>query len=258
MKYFALALLASPVAAAGDPAPICTDRPTKANALCTVPAGKVQWEASAVGWSLTKLDGSRSDLLTLGSSYAKVGLSDRSDLQIGFTPYLRSTVKQDGSRNRVSGFGDVVIRYKHRLTKDGAKLQIGVIPFVKLPTAAHGLGNDKAEGGLAVPVSFPAGAATVTVGPELDWIADGDGDGHHLGVVNLVNLAVPVAARLTLAAEIWSNFNVDPTGTAKQVSADAALAYALSNDVQLDAGANLGLTRDTTDIELYGGLSVRF
>src|SRR4029077_10005686 len=60
MKYFALALLASPVAAAGDPAPICTDRPTKANALCTVPAGRLQFETSAVGWSLTKLYGSRS------------------------------------------------------------------------------------------------------------------------------------------------------------------------------------------------------
>jgi hypothetical protein len=258
MKYFALALLASPVAAAGEPAPICTDRPTKANALCTVPAGRLQLETSAVGWSLTKLDGSRSELLTIGSSFAKIGLSDRSDLQVGFTPYVRLTVKQDGSRNRVSGFGDVVVRYKRRLTSDAAKLQVGVIPFVKLPTAADGLGNGKAEGGLAVPISFPAGAATLTLGPELDLIADADGGGRYFGLINLVNLALPVAPRLTFAGEIWTNFNFDPAGTAKQASADAALAYALSNGLQLDAGANLGLTRDTPDLELYGGLSVGF
>jgi len=38
----------------------------------------------------------------------------------------------------------------------------------------------------------------------------------------------------------------------------AAFAYALSSDLQLDAGANLGLTDDSPDIELYAGLSLRF
>ena len=49
-----------------------------------------------------------------------------------------------------------------------------------------------------------------------------------------------------------------PAGTVKQASADAALAYAVSNRLQLDAGANLGLTRETPDVELYVGASVRF
>jgi hypothetical protein len=37
-----------------------------------------------------------------------------------------------------------------------------------------------------------------------------------------------------------------------------AVAYLISNDVQLDAGANFGLNRNTPDIELYSGVSVRF
>lgn len=258
MKYPALALLALPMAAGAEPSPICTDRPTKANALCTVPVGKLQLETSAVSWSLTKADGARSELLTLGSSFFKVGLSQHSDLQIGFTPYVSSSAKQDGTRNRISGFGDVVVRYKHRLTSDASKLQIGIIPFSKLPTARDGIGNEKVEGGLAVPISFPAGAATVTLGPELDLLADSDGSGHHLGVINLANLSISVAPRLNLVGEVWTNFNFDPGGSIKQASADAALAYALSDDLQLDAGANLGLTRDTSDIELYAGLSARF
>jgi hypothetical protein len=32
----------------------------------------------------------------------------------------------------------------------------------------------------------------------------------------------------------------------------------LGNDVQLDAGANFGLNRVTPDVEIYGGVSVRF
>jgi len=46
--------------------------------------------------------------------------------------------------------------------------------------------------------------------------------------------------------------------TVKQATADAALAYAVSDSVQVDTGANIGLTRDTPDVELYGGLSLRF
>jgi len=239
--------------------PICADRPAKANGTCTVPEGKFQVESGFVGWSLTKSRGTRSELTYLGSTVLKLGLSDHSDLEVGFTPYARLKVSDAASRTRVSGFGDMVIRYKHRLTSDDARTQVAVIPFIKLPTAAHDLGNGKVEGGVALPVTVAASpAVSVTFGPELDLLSDGDGQGRHVAVVNLVNVSAPVAPRLSLAGELWTNFNFDPSGTVKQASADAALAFAVSNSVQIDSGVNLGLTRDTPDIELYGGVAVRF
>ena len=252
-------LLALAMAADAGAPPICTDRPTKANAVCTVPPGRVQLESSLAGWSLTKAGGTRTEILSVGSSVAKLGLSDRSDLQVGFTPYAHVQVTAAGARDRASGFGDVIIRYKRRLTEDDARLQVAAIPFIKLPTAAKGLGTDKTEGGLAVPVSFAlAGPLTMTLGPEVDLLADGDGDGRHVAVINLVNVAGPIAPGLTLVGELWSNFNFDPAGTVRQASLDSALAYAVSSDVQLDAGTNLGLTRDTPDVEVYAGVSARF
>jgi hypothetical protein len=251
-----MALLLAAEAAA---APICTDRPTKANATCTVPAGQFQLEANAFGWSLTEAADARTELMSAGSSTLKIGLTARSDLQIAFTPYLQQTVKQSGESDRLSGFGDMVLRYKHRLTVDAAPVQVAVIPFVKLPTAAAGLGNDRVEGGLAIPVSFAlAGPVTMTLGPEADLLADGDGRGRHPAIVNLVNVAAPLAPRLTLVGEFWTNFNFDPSGTVKQASADVAVTYLASAGLQLDAGANAGLTRQTADIELYAGMSVRF
>ena len=110
-----------------------------------------------------------------------------------------------------------------------------------------------------MPVSFAlAGPVTMTFGPEArparrrrrPWPARRDREPRQL--------AGPIAPRLTLAGELWTNFNFDPAGTVKQASADAALAYAVSNNVQLDAGANIGLTRDTPDVELYAGASLRF
>ncbi len=254
----ALALAASPGHAADAEPPICTDRPSKANGTCTVPAGKFQLEAGLAGWTLFKVDGVRAELLTLGSSFAKLGLTDRSDLQIGFTPYARVTVKAGGVTDHISGFGDVIVRYKHRLTRDDAKAQVGVIPFVKVPTAKDGIGNGKVEGGIAVPIAFTIGKASLTFGPEIDLLADVAGRGRHAAVVNLVNVGLPVADRLTLGLELWSNFNFDPDGTIRQASADAALAYLVTDRFQLDIGANAGLTKDTPDVEVYGGLSVRY
>ena len=120
------------------------------------------------------------------------------------------------------------------------------------------LGNGKAEGGLAVPVSFALGPATLTLGPEVDLLADAGGHGRHAAIVQLVNLAASVAPRLTLAGELWANWNFDPDGTVRQASADFAAAYAVTRTFQADAGANFGLNRDTADVELYAGASIRF
>jgi hypothetical protein len=36
------------------------------------------------------------------------------------------------------------------------------------------------------------------------------------------------------------------------------VAYLLNKEVQVDAGANFGLNRQTPDVELYAGVSKRF
>ena len=52
--------------------------------------------------------------------------------------------------------------------------------------------------------------------------------------------------------------NFDPARTVTLASADAALAYVVTNRLQIDGGANFGLNDDTPDVELYAGLSFRF
>jgi hypothetical protein len=258
-RWAALALAAGAAGAAhAEDAPICADRPAKANAVCTAPPGTVQLETAAADWSFTRSGGSRVELLTVGASYAKLGLSDSSDIEIGLTPYAASTAR-GGTERRVSGIGDVMARYKLRFTGAEARVQVAWIPWVKLPTATHGLGNNAVEGGMALPVSFAlSGPMTLTLGPELDALADVAGNGRHFAIVNLVNVSAPIAPRVTLSGELWSNVDFQPGARTTSVSADAALAYALSNHVQLDLGANFGLTSATPDVEAYAGLSLRF
>ena len=246
------------VAAAANMPPICTDRPTKANAICTVPKGSFQLETSALGWTLTKAGGAKSSTVYMGQSILKYGLTDRSDVQLGFTPYVR--IRNSGASADHTGVGDIIVRYKHRVSAQDSPVQVDLLPFVKIPTAKQGIGNRRMEGGLAAPISFGLGSGvTATLGPEVDLLADGDGQRPASGDWSISSICRrPSRPRLTLIGELWSNLSFDPAGTIKQASADAAVAYAISGSMQLDAGVNAGLTSDTPDIELYAGVSLRF
>jgi hypothetical protein len=247
-------------AAAADQPPICADRPGKATSACTVPAGHWQIETGFADWTLQKDSGERDTSLLLGQTIVKYGLSNSSDLELEVTPWERATSRGRGFHEGASGFGDIDLIYKQQLTPADAALQAIVMPLVKIPTANHSLGNGKWEGGLLAPIAYAIPKSPFSVGftPELDWAADADGRGHHAAMVQVASLGWQASATLNLSAEIWGQWDWDPSGTTRQASADGAAAYLLSNDVQLDAGANFGLNRATPDVELYAGLSKRF
>lgn len=109
------------------------------------------------------------------------------------------------------------------------------------------------------PIALPLpGGFSLTLGPELDVLADADGAGHHGALINLVNMAHPLGSKMTVAFELWDSVNRDPSGTIRQRSADVALSYLVGPALQLDVGANIGLTHDTPDRQLYLGFSTRF
>jgi hypothetical protein len=251
---------AAAAAAAADQAPICPDRPSKATGTCTVPAGHWQVETGLVDWTRDRSDGVRSDLMLIGSSLIKYGLSDRADLELGITPLMLMRTRGGGGHERHSGFGDMLVRAKYRLTADDAPIAIALDPFVKLPTASRHLGNRKVEAGIVAAVSAPLGRSplTLSMAPEADWRADADGHGHHAAMIQLVNLGLAASSRLSLGAELWGQWDWDPSGTGRQASADGSIAYLVSNSVQIDGGANFGLNRETPDVELYAGVSKRF
>lgn len=242
-----------------DPGPICTDRPTKSNAACTVPKGMFQIETDIFNWTRTEAGGARADVYLYTNPTLKYGLTDSSDIELNIAPYVEVETRAGGVRTSRGGPGDLVLRYKQRLTAADAKTQIGLIPFVKAPTARRGIGNGEWEGGIILPVNIALGGATLTIVPELDLLADSNDPGdRHVQFQGLANLAFAVAPRTTLAVELWTAQNFDPAGTVRQYSADAAITYLINDNLQLDCGGNLGLNRATPDLQLYLGLSTRF
>ena len=253
-------LLGWSCAAAADEQPICADRPSKSTGPCTVPFGKWQVETGLVDWTRDTSDGVRTDTATWASTGIKYGISGNADLELWITPLETERVHGPGLAEHHSSFGDTLLRVKYRLTGADAPVEVALDPFVKLPTANHRLGNGKVEGGLLLPVSAQLGKGplTLSLDPELDLLADADGHGRHLATQQVVNLGVQLSDALSLSTEVWMMRDWDPSGTGKQASWDAAAAYLVGKDVQLDAGANFGLNRQTPDVELYTGVSVRF
>jgi hypothetical protein len=247
-------------AAAADEQPICPTRPGKATAVCTVPAGHWQIETGLADWSLQNNDGERDTSLVIGQTTVKYGLSDRSDVELTITPWQRQTSRGPGFHDRASGFGDLVVSYKNELTKSDAALQLTVLPFLKIPTARQPIGNGKWEGGLLIPMQYTIGKSpfSINLTPEIDWAADADGHGHHAAMVQVASLGWQINPKLSISGEIWGKWDWDPAGTTRQASADTSVAYLVNTDLQLDAGANFGLNRNTPDVELYTGISKRF
>ena len=176
--------------AAADEQPICADRPGKATSACTVPTGRWQVETGLADWALQKGGDERDTSLTLGETTVKFGLTSGSDIEVDVTPWERSTSRLGTVHESASGFGDLDVIYKQRVTSRDGPLQIIVMPFVKLPTANDRLGNGKWEGGVLAPIGYVIPKSPFSIGatPEFDWVADADGHGHHLAMQQVATL----------------------------------------------------------------------
>ncbi|MEA9580638.1 MULTISPECIES: transporter [Xanthomonas] len=241
-------------------AALCTDRPTKANSTCTVPTGAWQLESDIGSYTRDSQPGTRIETSVFTNPTLKYGVSDRIDLQLNWAPQLqvKTTDRATGARSSLSGGGDIYLRMKARFYESDTAT-VAVLPFVKAPTARTGLGNDEWEGGVALPINFVLpNSFSLTFGPEVDWLADSDGSGKHVAIVNAINLARPLTPKLSMAVEVWSSINRDPAETIEQYSADIAAAYLINPLLQLDVGANFGLNDRTPDAQVYVGMAHRF
>lgn len=244
---------------ADTPPALCTDRPTRSNVVCTVPAGDVQIETDLPNWTRNTDAGVRTDVVLPLNPYLKLGVGPNTDIEANIAPYVDIRTRGDGATDHVRGVGDLYLRVKQRFTDASRPLQVGLIPFVKAPLAKRAIGNREWEGGVALPVQYTLpGGWTLTTSPELDVLADGDGSGRHVQLIGTANVGKSLSPKVTAYAELWTAQNYDPTATVRQYSADVAVAYLLTPVVQLDVGGNIGLNRSTPDAQLYLGVSTRF
>lgn len=238
-----------------------TDRPDKTENPHTMDAGRFQLEMDVATFTSDR-DGqanTRTRTLNLAPINLKYGLDDRTDVQLIFDSYLRQSVKDQttGARETAQGIGDVTLRVKRNLWgNDNGGTALALMPFVKLPTNVNGLGNGSVEFGVIAPVSANlSDRISLAAMTEIDWVEQKDGSGLTSSFVNSASLGFDLTDKLGIYTEL---FTEKPSDRPWEATFDVGTTLAISDDLQLDAGVNVGLTEAADDVMVFAGLSRRF
>jgi hypothetical protein len=241
-----------------------TDRPGKSDNPITVDAGHIQieldgWDYSFDHWSPQR---QTTRQVVYGAPELKLGLTSWSEFDAILPVYetldQRSRVGQ--GVQRASGQGDLMLGGKANFWgDDGGDTAFGVAGFMKVPTAAAGLGNNRVEFTVNTPfvTALPA-QFSLTVEPALGLLREQVKQGYTGDYQMLLNLSRPIIGKaVTAAIELSLDYSSDHnTGTRDTI--DPSVQWQLGKNLQLDAGAYVGLTKAAVDYNPYVGISVRY
>jgi len=235
-----------------------TDRPSVTEGPFTVDAGHIQWEMSLVEYTYDYDHGSRTDGYSVAPFNARIGLLNNLELDVILSPYLNIYTRSRTRSSHLAGIGDTQVRAKLNFWgNDGATTAFGLLPFVNLPTGYDGLSNHHVEGGLIVPfaMQLPAKFAVGAMA-EFDINRNTANDGYGFDFVHSITLGREFTEQLNVYIEYVGVAPVQ-TGKTYLASFDTGLTYAITENVQVDLGINIGLSRHANDFTVFSGLTFR-
>jgi hypothetical protein len=240
---------------------LATDRPDRTESARSIPAGWVQVEANVVAWSRDREAGEGTRDLGVAQVNLKVGLLPNVDLQLVTEAWSRQTVEgPDGAEiARASGSGLIMGRLKVNLWgNDGGRTALALMPFAGSVRHDAAPGADAGHGavaGLIVPFALDLGGDwSLGAQLEVDFVDDPSGAWRTIWAQS-ITIGRPIVGPLSGYVEL---FHASGGGEAREVTGDGGLTLGLTDDLQLDAGVNLGLSKGADDLNPFLGLAVRF
>lgn len=222
------------------------DRPDATESPITVDAGV--WVMEASYFDFRRNEGL--DTYKVADINLKVGLNHRSELGITIDSYAW----QD-TPGGAKGFGDVELAYKYNLWgNDQGSTALALFPFVKIPTGTQ-LSNGKVEGGLIIPFALDV-SDSVEFGlmAEIDAVYDDELDRYDLAFVHSAVIGLDLTERVGVFTEY---IGVAGPG-AYQAYFAGGFTLALSEDLLLDCGTEVGLNSAAEELGVFAGFTKRF
>ncbi|MET4074327.1 transporter [Hymenobacter sp. UYCo722] len=238
--------------------PMVPDRPGITESPYSVDAGHFQYETDVVRL-LTRRDGTTHGRdWYINHALGKIGLSNRTDLQVGLDSYTdtRNYDDADPSQNAVyRGVGDLTLRLKHTLVgDDNSRWALGLIGYATLPTGGP-RGDGAVEYGAVLPVVFQItkpwniGGQVAT---QVYW--DRETRSRYLQLTPTFTTSYEVVKRLQVFAELVGYKDVRQSQWGSSIN--TGLQLAVSDNVQFDLGTHQPIT-NSVDHEYFFGLSFR-
>lgn len=239
---------------------LSTDRPDTTESPYSVPAGHVQVEMDLFKSTRDKGGGAESESTAFASFNFKLGLTDASDIQFVFDPYIVEYTREAKGepRSRVSGTGDLTIRYKYNLWgNDEGDTALALMPFVTVPTNQRDLGPEETEGGLIVPFGLSLGDTTALgMMAEIDYLEDGDREDHHFEYIGTITVGQGITDEVGVFAEFVSVSSDEADSQWVGIS-NIGFTYGVTDNVQFDGGFGFGLNDAADDLTMFTGLTIR-
>lgn len=244
-----------------------TDRPDTTESPFTVDAGHFQFEADLVNFSRrgSDEDGNTTEDLLFASTNLKIGLLNNVDLQLVVQPYHRSRIEFSDTKRveQTAGFDVLVPRVKVNIygndsSGEPGSTALAIMPFISIPTVRNGIGGNFVEGGLIIPFAINlSDKFALALMTEFDLVKNAKTNSYHVEYVNTASLGYTLTDKLDTYFEIATRFD-NESRFGGIVTFNTGLIFDLGNDLQLDGGINVGLTRASDDIRTFVGLSKRF
>lgn len=217
-----------------------TDRPDVTESPYTVDAGHFQLETDLVRKTTDQSENEKTSTLLINQANIKIGILNRTAIQIGFQMYGSQKEKNiDGDSENSRGFGDITLRIKQNIIgDDNGNFAMAVIPYLKLPTSQFE--ESRCESGLIIPMiyKFP-GDWNLGFQLEIDRLKDKDISQMHTELLQTLTLSHPIAKRLDVIAETYYTYDFKAHQLTNYLN--AAVQVEVLHDFKLDAGVNYGL-----------------
>jgi len=243
--------------------PLTTDRPDRTESPYTVDAGLFQVEVDVFTYGVDQSTDGESGVA--GNSFAvmpfnmKAGLLHNVDLQVVLETWAWKQETVVGTTQRQRGLGAVTVRTKINLWgNDGGRTAFAVMPYVAF-AADPGSPRRAVNPGVVLPFRVALGPSWGLASMlQFEVAPEGPDAPRRVAMIGAASLGRSLTGPLSFYVEVYGGTLLSDANSDWEGTGDIGLTLGVGPNVQVDAGVNLGFTRQAEDVHPFLGLTVRF
>lgn len=267
----AFACLGAATLVGQEPGPLVTDRPDRTESAQSVAAGLFQLE---VGWTyaLERADAHEVRSHAVPGALLRIGLGSGLEARVGFagwitqdeegTDPLADPLPGPGADPSPDGAGDADVGFKWELLspdREGARLAL--LGGITVPTGSTGVGSERVDPAVRIAASNGLGeriSLGYNVGFQWETVEKAeDSLDTQADLLYTAALGFGLSDRVGAFLESFGFFGL-AAGRPDRHSLDGGLTVSLTDALQLDTSAGVGINEAAEDWFVAAGVSVRF
>lgn len=237
---------------------LTTDRPDTTESPFTIDAGHFQVETTVFGYARAPRDqdGNVAENFEFATSNLRIGLTPSLELDVAAHPYAIASTGGGGAAR--GGIGTVDVRAKLNFWgNDGGTTAFAILPFVSIPTdRGNGVSPPDVEYGVLLPLAVNLGGPFgLGLNAGVNARRDDRASPYRVYGVATASLAVAWSDRVggyyEIAVEAGGN-------RAASTSLNTGITWLAGDALQIDVGAQFGVSGDAAAFAPFIGFSRRF